>query len=156
MPVNDAALYVGLDKLLDALFTGVEDGLSDEATQAEAEMYATFAHGDITGATRASYRAFVIGGTHTGASEAASGYAAAQAAISGAIVSHGGAALSQDSGISLSQDERGVLLTSYTDYQDKLETEKAAQKAVLGPTLQSHAQGFTAAAAKGSRSKLGS
>ncbi len=145
--IDDTGLLKGLDALLLHIPAQAEKGLARQASVAEAEMQGTSAHGDITGATRASYRAFVIGGSHTGASEATSGYAAAQAAIGSSIVSHGGAALSQDSGVSLSPDERGVLLTSYTDYQDALEVDNAGQKAVLGPTLQQNALAFTQAVA---------
>ena len=123
-------------------------GLEKQASIAEAEMQGTVAHGDITSATRDSYRAFVIGGPHTGSSESGSGYAAAQAAIGSAITTHGGQALSQDSGVTLSPDERGVLHTSYTDYQDKLETENAGAKAVLTPTLQQNAELYTQAVAR--------
>lgn len=145
--IDDTNLIAGLDRLLATIAERTERGLAKQASVAQGEMQATSAHGDITGATRDSYRAFVVGGTQTGASESASGYAAAQAAIAGAIVSHGGHALSQDSGVSLTQDQRGVLLTSYTDYQDKLETENAGQKAVLAPTLQQNASLFTKAVA---------
>jgi hypothetical protein len=145
--IDDTALLAGLDKLMAHIEAQVEKGLAAQAHAAQADMEATSAHGDITGATRASYRAFVIGGAHDGSTEAGSGYAAAQSAIASAITTHGGQALSQDSGIHLGPDERGVLLTSYTDYQDRLEIDNAGQKAVLGPTLQQHAQAFTQAVA---------
>lgn len=146
--INDTDLFARLDELVERHIPAqAEKGLQKQAAIAQSEMKATSAHGDITGATRDSYRAFVIGGSHTGASESASGYAAAQAAIAGAVVSHGGAALSQDSGVHLGPDERGVILTSYTDYQDKLETDNAGAKAVLTPTLQANALAFTQAAA---------
>lgn len=137
---NDSALLAALDALPAHMAAQAEKGLEKQSAIAEAEMQATNAHGDVTGATRASYRAFVIGGTHTGSAEAASGYSAAQAA-------NPAGALSQSSGVSLGPEGRGVILTSFTDYQDKLETENAGQKAVLGPTLQQNAQAFTQAVA---------
>jgi hypothetical protein len=146
--IDDTGLLAGLDKLLLHIPAQAEKGLQKQASIAQAEMEATTAHGDITGATRDSYRAFVIGGSHTGASEAASGYAAARAAIGNAITTHGGQALSQDSGVVLGPDERGVLMTSYTDYQDKLEIDNAGQKAVLAPTLQRNATAYTQAVAR--------
>jgi len=145
--IDDTALLAGLDKLLLHIPAQAEKGLARQAGVAESEMKATTAHGDITGATRDSYRAFLIGGTHTGASESASGYAAAQAAIASSTVSHGGAAISQDSGVALSPDERGVLITAYTTQQYFLETTRAGERAVLLPTLQQNAQAFTQAVA---------
>ncbi len=145
--IDDTGLMQGIDALLLHIPAQAEKGLAKQAATAQREMEDTSAHGDITGATRASYRAFVIGGSHDGGAEAAAGYAAAQAAIAAHANPHGGQALSQDSGIVLSQDERGVLITSYTNYQDRLEIDNAGQKAVLGPTLQANAQAFTAAVA---------
>lgn len=152
--IDDTQLYVRLNALLELIPEACAAGLQAEAGAAQTDMQDTSAHGDITGATRASYRAFVIGGPHTGAQEAESGLEAAIAAIASAVTDHGGRPASMDSGIVLGDDDRGVLLTSYTDYQDKLETEHAGQKAVLAPTLQAHATAFTKAAADGSRAKL--
>jgi hypothetical protein len=145
--IDDTGLLRGIDELLRHIPAQAEKGLARQAGVAEAEMQSTNAHGDITGATRASYRAFVIGGAHTGAAEAASGLDAAIAAIASAVTDHGGRPASMDSGIRLGTEERGVLLTSYTDYQDALEIDNAGAKAVLGPTLQANAQAFTQAIA---------
>ena len=154
MNIDDTQLLSGLDALLTRITAGVEAGLASEAPAAQQLMQETHAHGDITGATRASYRVFVIGGPHTGSAEAASGYAAAEAAIAAnAAAQRGreGHALSQDSGVSLGPDSRGLLYTSYTDYQDKLEVEG---KAVLGPTLQQTNEDATRRAAEGSKAAL--
>lgn len=148
LQIDDSKLLAGLDRLLAHIPAQAEHGLAKQAELAESEMHATSAHGDVTSATRASYRAFVIGGAQTGDGAAASGYAAAQAAIASATGKRSGHALSQDSGVALDADDRGVLLTSYTDYQDKLEVEHAGAKAVLAPTLQQHAQQFTQAVAR--------
>ncbi len=133
-------VLAGIDRLIDTIYRGAENGLADVAVYAQSLLESTAAHGDITGATRASYRVFLIGGEHNGSSEASSGYAEAQAAISSYVSrgfsGHGGQALIQDAGITLTLQQRGLLYTSYTDYQDKLETEKGAQKATLLPTLQ--------------------
>lgn len=145
---NDADLLAHLDQLIEQRIPAqVDRGLAKQASIAEAEMHATTAHGDITGATRASYRAFVIGGPHTGSAEAASGYAAAEAAISGHANPHGGHALSDDSGVTLGADDRGVLMTSFTDYIDRLVIDNAGQRDALTPTLQRNAQLFTQAVA---------
>lgn len=149
--IDDSGLYRGLDAMFARILTGIEGGLADAATVAEDMMQNSPAHGDQSGASHASYRAFLIGGTHDGASAAASGYAAAAAKLQG-FTGHEGRALSQDSGVRLGPDERGVMLTSYTDYQDKLE---ASDKAVLGPTLQQTALLMTQFAAEGSRQELG-
>lgn len=145
--INDTGLYAGLEELLRHIPAQAERGLQKQSAIAQSEMQSTTAHGDVTGATRASYRAFVIGGAHTGASEAESGLDAAIAAIANAPTDHGGRPASMDSGVRLSADQRGVLLTSFTDYQDRLEIDDAEQKAVLAPTLQQNAQAFTQAVA---------
>lgn len=129
----------GIETLIELVYEGAENGLVNASAYAQSLLESTIRHGDITGATRASYRVFLIGGSHTGSSESTSGYADAQAAIasftSRGMQGHGGQALSQDAGISLTPQQRGLLYTSYTDYQMKLETENGAQKATLGPTL---------------------
>lgn len=147
MPItfDDSELLAGLDALLLHIPQQAEQGLATAAAEAEAAMQATTAHGDITGATRASYRAIVIGGGHTGAAEAESGLEAAIQAIAQSEVDHGGRPASQDSGIVLGPDERGVILTSFTDYQDDLEQ---SDKAVLTPTLQEYMLRFTQAVAQ--------
>jgi hypothetical protein len=151
--INDSSLIAGLDKMLERIFGGVEDGLQFGAAVAEADMQTTNAHGDMSGATRASYRAFIIGGKFTGSAESASGYADAVSALTG-FTGHEGKPLSEDSGVVLGADERGVLLTSYTDYQKALETERGGQKAVLGPVLQQNAQQMTEFAADGAKHRL--
>lgn len=129
----------GIDAFIALVYQGAENGLADASAYAQSLLESTIRHGDITGATRASYRVFLIGGSHNGASESTSGYADAAAAISAytgrGFQGHGGNALSQDSGIELTPQQRGLLYTSYTDYQNKLETENGAQKATLLPTL---------------------
>ncbi len=151
--IDDTSLIAGLDKMLSRIFEGCEDGLADGADLAQDIMEHTDAHGDQSGATRASYRAFVIGGKHTGSAESSSGYSAAVSALSG-FTGHSGRAESQDSGVTLTADERGVLLTSYTDYQIHLEQDQAGAKATIGPTLQATTQQMTRMAADGARAKL--
>lgn len=132
-------VLAGIDTFLELVYKGAENGLANAAAYNQSLLESTIRHGDITGATRASYRVFLIGGSHTGSAESSSGYADAQAAITAYLargfLGHGGNALSQDSGLSLTPQQRGLLYTSYTDYQDKLETENGAQKATLLPTL---------------------
>ena len=140
--------------MLARIFEGCEDGLADGADLAQDIMQNTDAHGDQSGATRASYRAFLIGGSHTGSAESSSGYAAAVSALSG-FSGHSGKPQSDDSGVVLTADERGVLLTSFTNYQVHLEQDNAGQKATIGPTLQATAQQITRMAADGAKHRLG-
>lgn len=142
---DDTALLSGLDRLLQHIPAQAEKGMADVATQAQTAMQDTTAHGDITGATRASYRAILIGGSHTGAAEAESGLEAAIAAIAASPTDHGGRPASQDSGVVLTDEQRAVILTSFTDYQDDLEK---SHKAVLTPTLQEFMLRFTQAVAQ--------
>lgn len=141
---NDADILAKLDLLVTQHIPAQADrGLSKHAAIVEGQMQSTTAHGDITGATRASYRAILIGGPHTGSAEATSGLNAAISAIASSLTDHGGRPASQDSGVVLGPEDRGVMHTAYTDYQDKLETENAGQKAVLAPTLQANATAYT-------------
>ena len=148
----------GIDTLIELVYEGAENGLADASAYSQALLTDTIRHGDITGATRASYRVFLIGGSHNGSAESASGFADATAAISAyqarGFSGHGGQALSQDSGLTLTPQQRGLLYTSYTDYQDKLETENGAQKATLGPTLIETMTLNTEAAANGIKAAL--
>jgi len=146
---DDSQIRAGLERFLQAQLQGIEEGLAQASPVVTDAMQTSPAHGDQSGASHASYRAYVIGGTHDGSSEAASGYAAAQSALAG-FTGHTGQPLRQDSGVVLSEGERGVILTSFTDYQDKLEQ---SDKAVIGPALQQYHDFFTKSAADGARSK---
>ena len=117
-------------------------GLAAGADLFQADLKATTAHGDVTSATRESYTAYVIGPHRDGSAEASAGYAAAAEKLTGAA-GHTGKPLRQDSGVVLGQSQKGVILTAFTDYQDKLEIENAGEKATLGPTLQAHAETVT-------------
>ena len=115
-------------------------GLQAVTDEAEAAMQGTLAHGDITGATRAGYRAYVVGPGQSGAAELASAVAAVEAKNPGHSATGGG---------QLGQGSLGVIFTCPTDYQQDLETEHAGQKAVLGPTLDAYRDELTARAARG-------
>ncbi len=154
LSVDDTGLLTGLDRLLQAIDQATDDGLADGADLMQADLQATRAHGDQSGATRASYRAYPIGPGHDGSAESTSGYAAAADDLSG-FTGHGGQALRQDSGVVLGADQKGIILTSFTDYQDKLETENAGDKATLGPTLQQDAEQATVMVAAASKRRLG-
>jgi hypothetical protein len=109
------------------------------ASEAEAAMQATLAHGDVTGATRAGYRAYVVGPGQSGAAELAGAVDAVEAKNPGhSATSHG----------HLTGDV-GVIFTCPTDYQRDLEEEEAGKKAVLGPTFDAYRDELTARAARG-------
>ena len=117
----------------------IRRGVTPTASEAEAAMHATLAHGDVTGATRAGYRAIVVGPGQSGASEIAEAAAAVEALNPGhSATSHGRL-----------EGDIGVVFTCPTDYQQALETQQAGLKAVLGPTLDAYRDELTARAAKG-------
>jgi hypothetical protein len=117
----------------------VTAGLGAAAVEAESAMQGTLAHGDVTGATRAGYRAYVVGPGHTGATELSNAAASVEALNPG----HSATAQGTLGG------DVGVVFTCPTDYQRLLETEGAGLRAVLGPTLDTFRDALTARAAKG-------
>ncbi len=140
--IDDSELLAGLTGLLAHVDRGTDAGLAIGAAGMEADMKATQAHGDQSGATRDSYTAYVVGPNRDGSAEAAEGYSAAAAALTG-FTGHAGKALKEDSGVVLGEGEKGIILTAFTDYQDRLEIDNAGEKAVLGPTLQADAEAVT-------------
>jgi hypothetical protein len=128
------------DKQLD----GAANGLDAYSATITDRMRATNAHGDVSGATRASYTARRVGRGETGAAAFAQAQAAAEAKNPGKT----------ESGSVAVGGELGVILDSPTTYQVDLETEHAGLHAVLGPTLQAEANAITAAAARGARENV--
>lgn len=154
LDIDDATMLAGLTRLLSRAREAISDGLNNAAPQVQGDLQNTDAHGDQSGATRASYTAYAIGPNDSGQSAAANGYAAAVGALEG-FTGHSGKPLREDSGIQLNEGEYGMVLTSYTDYQKHLETNNAGEKATLGPILTHSANGITSAVAASSRRKLG-
>lgn len=107
-------------------------------------MRATQAHGDVTGATRAGYAAYVVSDAVV---DQASAAAAIQRSVSDVQALNPYHVATVEG--SLEVEGFGVVMTCPTDYQEKLETENAGAKAVLGPTLQANADVLTARAARG-------
>lgn len=142
MGIDD--LIRNLDRLHDVALGGAAQGLDQEAGTVTDSMRQTHVHGDVTGATRASYSARRVGLGETGATE----HAASAAAVEALNPGHAASASVQIAGI-------GVIIDSATDYQEDLETENAGEKAVLGPTLAASHLELTAAAAAGSKKALG-
>lgn len=116
-------------------------GLVSAAPDAEATLRQTKAHGNVTGAARASYRAYVVG---EGAPDESATVSAALAAVN--AKNPGAEALSD---YTLPAGHLGVVLTGFTDYLTDLQTDNAGQKAALKPTLDAFAGRFVEAAAEG-------
>ena len=93
--------------------------LTAATARLEAELQATDAHGDVTGATRASYRVYVVSETDDGSTAAADGAAAAEA-------------LNPGRSVIVRQGEIGddvvVVATGFTDYLDLIATESGGAK----------------------------
>jgi hypothetical protein len=140
--IDDTALLRGLERMAEAHEQAITRGLRRGASRAEAILQGTHAHGDVTGATRDSYRVYADVDAERAA---ASGYAAAQSALAAqarrGFTVEGGA--KRQTFYRLKQGERGVGYASFTDYQDSLEKDNGGQKAALGPTLQETASGIT-------------
>ena len=145
MPADLSQLINGVRGLLPAALDGALVGLKGAAAGVTFEMRQTVAHGDQTGATRANYTAYAVGRGADGSQELGRAVAAVEALNPG----------HSETGSVTINGELGVVVTSATDYQDKLETENAGQKAVLGPTIAASGERFTRAAASGSKRVLG-
>lgn len=142
---NDfAKLLAGLDAMKDKAMDGALAGLKDAADDATGRMRATEAHGDKTGATRANYRAFAVGHGETGSDALGQSIAVVNEKNPGHVAT---ASVDLEAAI-------GVIYTSVTNYQRKLETEAAGARAVIGPTVQATASDMTRAAAAGSKKAL--
>jgi hypothetical protein len=134
----------GLDAFVEHQEAKIRRGLRGAAQDAQTVMQQTTAHGDITGATRAGYRAYVVGGGLVDQAVALQAINSAIAAVE--ALNPGHSSTSEDT---IGADSWGVVLTCPTDYQEKLETENAGEKAVLAPTFAAFQDEFTARAAEG-------
>jgi hypothetical protein len=146
-------VLAGLDRMMARISDGIDQGLNAGATLIETTDKETEAYHGMSGATRASSTAYVIGNGKDGSSEASAGYQAAVEALTG-FTGHEGQALKTDSGITLQSAERGIILTTFTDYAQDLETANAGEKAHLGPSLLSKATVVTSFVASFSKQKL--
>lgn len=144
MSIDLSDIFAGLAAFERKVLDGAAQGLAGAAAGITLDMRHTTAHGDVTGATRANYTAYQVGRGRDGSAEL-------QYAISAVEALNPGHTAIEPVQIDA---EIGVILTSATDYQDKLETENAGQKAVLGPTLASSLDRLTRAAADGSNRAL--
>jgi hypothetical protein len=134
----------GLDAFVARQEAKISRGLRAAASDAQSAMQQTSAHGDVTGATRAGYRAYVVGGSLVDQAVALQAISSAIAVVEAKNPGH-----SATSEGTIGPDSWGVVLTCPTDYQRELETENAGEKAVLAPTFAAFQDEFTARAAEG-------
>lgn len=140
---NFDAVFAGLDALKENSLLGGARGLDDLAVSITSDMKATTAHGDITGATRASYVAYRVG-------LGKDGTPALDSVDAVGALNPGHAAL----GTAHIDGALGLIIMSGTDYQVKLETEQAGLKAVLTPTFLAYYLAITQAFAQGAKDNL--
>lgn len=141
MSLDISEILAKLDTLEAHYKTSAINGLNGVATEAQTEMQANTAHGNITWATRTSYRAYVVYPDHTGATILAGAVASVESHNPG----H-----SATAPFELNDRSVGVVLTVPTNYQVYLETLNAGLRAVLGPTFAAKVNECTQRAAKGS------
>lgn len=127
-------------KLVEHYRTQATRGLESGSRDVQADMQATRQHGDITGATRASYRAYVVG-PDIDESQAVS------SALSAVGNLNPGAEAVQD--YTLPANTLGVIITGFTSYLPDLQTDNAGRKGILAPTLFQWAPVLLQSAAEG-------
>jgi hypothetical protein len=143
-------VFAALARLPQAVHAVCQDGVDAIQPAVQQAMQESAAHGDYSGASHASYRALTA---TNAATEAASGYAAAQSALANQSPSYGHA-VSEPTGIVQGEHEVVMVLTDYTSYGADRETGGAGEKAVEGPTLQQFGQPITASIAAASRGRF--
>jgi hypothetical protein len=134
----------GLDAYVAAQEAQIRTGLRAAAEEAQRDMQATTAHGDVTGATRAGYVAYVVGGSLVDEAVAAQALGSAVAAVE--RLNPGQSATAE---ATIGTESWGVVLTCPTAYQPDLETENAGLRAVLAPTFAAVVNELTERAARG-------
>ncbi len=145
-----SSVFASLDRLPNVVEQINQAGVDTIAPTVRQAMQDTAAHGDISGASRGSYRALTA---TNAATETANGYAAASAALAGAPALYG-QPVRQDTGIAQTDGHVVMVLTDYTSYGQDRETAEAGKRAVEGPTLQQFSQQITQAIAAASRQRL--
>lgn len=149
--INDKGLEQGLDKLLRTIDQSHDAGLGAGAALLEAVDKSTTAYLGMSGATRASSFAAPLDERYSAKAQAA--YSEAASLLAG-FQGHSGKPLLEDSGVSLGVGEKGIILTTPTDYAADLEIERAGEKAHLGPTMSAEAGEVTRIIANFSRQAL--
>ncbi len=128
--------FAGLDRYQEDTKLRIVRGAQSVCRLATDDMKATGAHGDITGATRASYVAFPVG-------LGADGHEALDSLDAVGALNPGHTAHEHVS----NPAKFVVVFMSGTDYQYKLETENAGAKSVLTPTFLAYYLAITEAIA---------
>lgn len=134
----------GLDGFVEHQEAQIRRGLRAAASDATAAMCQTTAHGDVTGATRAGYTAFVVGPALVDQAGALQAINAAVRAIEDKNPGRSATSTGQ-----IGAESFGVVFTCPTDYQQDLEERNAGEKAVLTPTFAAYVDELTARAAEG-------
>lgn len=139
------SVSAALAKLVTLVQQGAVEGLEPETGGIQNQLENTSAHGDETGATRASYSVYVVSPANDGSAEVAAGAAAAEAKNPGSGVIETAGEIGQN-----------VLMvaTGFTDYLTYIE-QRAGEDNVSG-TMPAQGARLTQAAARGIRRKLGS
>lgn len=134
----------GLPTVVQAAATAA---LAARVSRLEAELQATDAHGDVTGATRASYRVYVVSETDDGSSAAADGAAAAE------VLNPGSSTIVRQGEIG---DDVIVVATGFTDYLEHIVTDSGGAKDAITALLPAAGSTLSTAAADGISRRLGS
>lgn len=134
---GEEQIIANLQRLAQAQIAAIPDGLRSGAARIESDAAATTAYQGMSGATRASTVAYVVG---AGADETSQATAAANTAaglLQNFTGHEGRSQLSSVPGPGLWV--AWIILTVMTDYILKLETERAGEKAFIADTLLSNA-----------------
>ena len=144
MPLDISDVLSKLPAFRTRSLDGAKAGLAGAAAGITLDMRDSHTHGDQTGATHASYTAYVVGRGEDGSSALSVSAAAVESLNPGHVATAAVAV----------EGELGVIFTAPTDYQEKLETENAGAKAELGPIVAVSGDRCTIAVARGAQGAL--
>lgn len=144
--IDIRSALAGLRRLPAEVQAGAIPALSGLAEDLQGELEATDVHGDVTGATRASYRAYVVHEADDGTNAAGGGAAAANALNPG----HGVVARYGSIG-----DDVILVATVFTDYAEFLAADEAGARDAVGPLIARRGEAAAQEAAAGIKRRLG-
>ncbi|HMQ30014.1 MAG TPA: hypothetical protein PKD53_04765 [Chloroflexaceae bacterium] len=144
--IDIRSALAGLRRLPAEAQAGAIPALAGLAEDLTGELQATDVHGDVTGATRASYRAYVVHEADDGSNAAGEGAAAAEALNPG----HGVVARTGSIG-----DDVILVASVFTDYAEHLATDEAGARDAVGPLITRVGEAAAREAAAGIRRRLG-
>lgn len=142
----------GTDDLEHDIIEGLFQGLVDGAEALEADAKDTSAYAGMSGATRASTTAYVVGPGHGDTAKIDQAHETASSLLDGFEGHSGKPFLEEKPGPD--GDSLMVVLTVPTDYIGILETARAGEKAFIGPEMDKHAGQLFEAANRGVRRRL--